>query len=90
MFKVLFALIAIVLAALVGFGQLFAAPMTNADVVKMGKAGLPEETIIVAIGKSATHFDTSTTALITLKGQGLSSGVLNAMLQAGKASIEIG
>ncbi|MFM9904877.1 MAG: hypothetical protein ACKVQJ_09945 [Pyrinomonadaceae bacterium] len=55
--------------------------MTNADVIKMVKAGLPDSTITAAIQQSPTNFDISTDALIELKNQGVSSAVMGAMLQ---------
>ncbi|MGI8470517.1 MAG: hypothetical protein ACR2N3_18930 [Pyrinomonadaceae bacterium] len=55
--------------------------MTNTDVVEMVKAGLPENTIVLAIQQSEPNFDTSTKALIELKKQGVSQKVLEAMLQ---------
>ena len=60
-------------------------PLTNADVIEMAKAGLPERTIILAIQKGPTSFDTSPQALIQLKNQGVSASVLDAMLQSGSA-----
>lgn len=60
-------------------------PLTNADVVEMSKAGLPGNTIILAIQKGPTSFDTSPQTLIQLKNQGVGSQVLDAMIQAGSA-----
>src|ERR1044072_1533793 len=60
-------------------------PLINADVIEMTKAGLPERTIVLAIQKGPTSFDTSPQALIQLKNQGFSPAVLDAMLQAGSA-----
>jgi hypothetical protein len=56
-------------------------PLTNADVVAMVKAGLPETTVILAIQKGPTNFDTSPQALILLKNQGVGPKVMDAMLQ---------
>lgn len=56
--------------------------LTNADVIKMVKAGLPETTIITAIQQSQVNFDTSPDALVELKNQGVSPAILDAMLQA--------
>jgi len=58
-------------------------PLTNADVVSMVKAGLAESTIVLAIQRSATDFDTSAQALIALKTEGVPQKVLDAMLTAG-------
>lgn len=56
-------------------------PLTNADVVAMVKAGLPESTVVLAIQKGPVNFDTSPQALIQLKNQGVGPKVLDAMLQ---------
>ncbi len=58
-------------------------PITNADIVAMVKAELPESTIVVAIQQSPANFDTSPQALIELKTQGVSPKIIEAMLQAG-------
>ena len=55
--------------------------MTNVDVIEMVKAGLPENTIVLAIQQSEPNFDTSTKALIELKNQGVSQKILETMLQ---------
>lgn len=56
-------------------------PMTNADVASMIAAGLPESTIIMAIQQGPAEFDTSAPALIELKNQGATPGMLEAMMQ---------
>jgi hypothetical protein len=58
--------------------------LTNADVMAMFKAGLPEHTIILAIQRGPSDFDTSAQTLIQLKNQGISPNILDAMLEAGK------
>ncbi len=58
-------------------------PMTNADIISMVKAGLTENTIVLDIQLSSTAFDTSPDALIELKRQGVSQGILDVMLTAG-------
>ncbi len=55
-------------------------PLTNDDVVKMVKGGLAESTIVSAIQASATNFDISPDALISLKGAGVTQPVLDAMI----------
>jgi hypothetical protein len=55
-------------------------PLTNGDVVKMIKADLPESTIIIAIQNSPSVFDATPDALIELKGSGVGSKVIEAML----------
>lgn len=52
----------------------------------MTKAGLTENTIILAIQQGPTQFDTSPTALIKLKNQGVSAKVLDAMIQPSSAA----
>jgi hypothetical protein len=56
-------------------------PLTNADVIKMLEAKLPESVIITQIQSSQTRFDTSTDAIIELHKHGVSEAVLNAMLK---------
>lgn len=58
-------------------------PMANADIINMVKAGLTENTIVLDIQLSPTAFDTSPNALIELKSQGVSQGILDVMLTAG-------
>lgn len=60
--------------------------LTNADVIAMVKASLPENTIILAIQQGPTDFDTSAQTLIALKNQGISMKILDAMIQAGTSS----
>jgi hypothetical protein len=54
--------------------------LTNDDVVKMVKSGLAESTILLLIQQNATKFDTSAQAIISLKEQGVSQKILDAML----------
>ena len=54
--------------------------ITNSDVISMTKAGIGEQTIILAIQHGPAKFDTSPQALIALKGAGVSDQVLNAIL----------
>jgi hypothetical protein len=56
--------------------------LTNADIVKMMKAGLPENIILREIQMSRTDFATSPSALIELKKQGASERVLGAVLDS--------
>ena len=60
-------------------------PLTNQDVVDMVKASLDERTITKAIETSDSQFDTAPQSLILLKNQGVSDGVLTAMLAGGRA-----
>ncbi len=62
--------------------QLKNSPLTNNDVVKMVKAGLPEATIVNAIATRDTQFDLSSAGLQALGQAGVSSKVVRAMLAA--------
>lgn len=55
--------------------------MTNADVVKMVKAGLPTDTVVAAIQRSTPKYDTSVEALIALKTQHIPTTVINAIIE---------
>ena len=55
-------------------------PLTNADVVKMVEAGIPESVIVRKIEVSGTNFVTTPEALIGLKRQHVPDGVLGAMV----------
>jgi len=57
-------------------------PLTNADVIKMVKAGLAETTISAAIAANDTQFDLSSSGLQALNQAGVSSKVIRAMLAA--------
>jgi len=61
-------------------GQGTRSVMTNSDVAQMAKAGISESTILLAIQKSSTDFDTSAKSLVELKKQGVSDKLLDAML----------
>ncbi len=56
--------------------------LTNADIVKMSKAGLSEGIILRAIQVSNTNFTTTPDALIYLKKQGVSERILGAVLDS--------
>src|SRR5713101_7098300 len=58
--------------------------LTNADVVKMVEAKLSDDLIVSKIRASACSFDTSTDTILKLKSQGVSDGVIQAMVSAGK------
>jgi hypothetical protein len=57
-------------------------PLTNNDVVKMLKSGLPEATVVNTIATSDTQFDLSSAGLQALSQSGVSSKVVRAMLAA--------
>lgn len=56
--------------------------LTNADVVKLVKAGLSAGTIEAKIASSATRFDTSTDALVALAREGVPDRVILKMVAA--------
>jgi hypothetical protein len=62
-----------------------AAALTNDDVMKMVRAKLADGIIVAKIKSSTCQFDTSTDALIKLKGAGVSDTVLEAMAVCGAA-----
>jgi hypothetical protein len=78
--------LAFLLAFLLALPLLAQAPtdnvLTNADIVKMMKAGLPESIIVREIQMSNTDFATSPAALIELKKQGASERILGAILDS--------
>jgi hypothetical protein len=54
--------------------------LTNADIVKMMKSGIADETIILVIQKTPNKFDTSPDALIELRKTGVSDEVIRTVL----------
>ena len=58
--------------------------LTNEDVIKLVKAGLPSAVILAKISSSRTDFDTSVDALLALSTQGIPPDVLTAMAEASK------
>ena len=54
--------------------------LTNSDVVRMLKAGLPPDIIIQTVSSSEPRFDVSADALIALKNDGVPDGVIQAMV----------
>jgi hypothetical protein len=66
------------------FAQEVSQTLTNADVLKMASSGISEQTIVIAIERGPTKFDTSPQALIDLKKEGIPDAVLNSMLRAGE------
>lgn len=73
----------ILLSVFVLIGVATAAPMTNADVIKLLEAQMPEEVVLASIEKHGGAFDTSAEALVELKNKGASPGLLRAMMNAG-------
>jgi len=56
--------------------------LTNADIVRMMKAGIPESIIVRKIQVSRPNFGTSASELIELKNQGASERILGAVLDS--------
>lgn len=56
--------------------------LDNAKVTELLKVGLGDEAVIAKIKNSEAKYDTSTDALIALKGAGVSSPVIAAMIEA--------
>jgi hypothetical protein len=86
-------LVAVALLALTSsflLAQKSRVPITNADVISMTKAGLAEQTIVLAISQGLSDFDTSPQALVQLKKAGVSDRVLNAMLAAPRGGLSTG
>jgi hypothetical protein len=63
-------------------GQAHAETLDNARIVELIKAGLGDEVIVAKIKSTVGTYDTSTDALIALKGAGVSGPVLAAMIDA--------
>ena len=79
--RCLAAILSLILVS-VGFAQgADKKPLTNADVIKLVKAELPESTVLLAIQSSPHAFDTTTDGLIQLKQAGITSKVIEAMMQ---------
>lgn len=56
------------------------APLTNASIVKLVKAGFKEKSIITIIGSKPVNFDLSTDRMIELKRNGVTEKVILAMM----------
>jgi hypothetical protein len=59
-----------------------AAPVTNADLIKLLEAGMPEEVVLQAIASGEPKFNTSSDALVLLKKKGATPAILKAVLAA--------
>ena len=57
-----------------------AAPMTNDDVIKLVRSGLGEETVLQAIQRAESGFDTSTDGLVRLKQGGASDRIIQQVM----------
>ncbi len=59
-------------------------PLTNTDVVKMVKGGLPESVVVNAIQSSPGKYDISPDALISLQKEGVTSKEMDAIITESK------
>lgn len=64
------------------------APLTNASVIKLVRAGFKENTIVAIIRSRPNQFDLSPDRLIELKKGGVSEKIILAMLSANDAAFE--
>jgi hypothetical protein len=55
-------------------------PMTNAEIIKLVKAGFKEKTIVLIISSRIPNFDLSSDRMIQLKRAGVSENIIVAML----------
>ena len=64
--------------------------MTNADLVKLVQAGVPESAIIASIHSSAPSFDLSSDGIVALHKAGVTQGELEAAIAAGSGAHSAG
>lgn len=84
-------ILACIILCPVVFAQQVAKPLTNADVIKMVKGGLPESVVIGSIQSQPGKYDTSPDGLIALHTAGVTQGEMDAMLAvSGKGSTPVG
>ncbi|HEY0061237.1 MAG TPA: hypothetical protein VGC21_03885 [Telluria sp.] len=83
-------LVTALLASVLVASAAMAAPVRNADVIKLLEAGMPEEVVLAAIANGQPKFDTSADALIKLKAKGATPAILSAMLRPAAPSASAG
>ena len=76
-------LVTAVCLSLPGATSLAQEVLTNESVIQMIKGGLPESVVIAKIRSTATKFDLRTESLVSLKKNGVSDKVLEAMMTPG-------
>lgn len=83
MFQKRFIVAAIVLlfSSIPNFSQAEKA-LTNADIVSMVEAGMPENKIILVIGNAPSNFDTSMNGMNALRDRSVTTKILDAMVQS--------
>jgi hypothetical protein len=62
-----------------------AKPLTNVDIVKMVKAGVPESVVLQSIQSGPGKYDVSPTGLVALQKAGVTQNEMNAMLAVAHA-----
>jgi len=67
-------------AATIAQAQTHKTTLTNTDVVKLIKAGIPTNTILLILQHDKTNFNTSPDALIVLRKDGVNKTIIDAML----------
>ena len=70
----------------VSFAQAAQKPLTNLDLIKMVKGGVPETAIITTIQKHKTKFDVSPDGLIALHKAGVTQAEMDAIMAASGGS----
>lgn len=88
--SVMVTLAAFFVAAAAVTGQEQKSALTNADVVKMLQAGLPESVVIATIQANPGNYDTSPAGLIALHKAGATPNEMNAMLASQQAATAAG
>jgi hypothetical protein len=93
-FKKQFAVIPVLIGTLLlcaapVFTQNSEAPLTNAAIIKLVRAGFREKTIITIINSRPSRFDLSPDRLVELKRSGVNENVILAMLAAQEGAVEI-
>ncbi len=76
-------LLALLLLAGPSLGQEASETLTNEDIVRLTRSGLPTSVIVAKIRSSGIDFDTSVDALVTLSEAEVAAEVLEAMTNAG-------
>lgn len=80
--RLLFSTLGLCIVLIALTGPALAAAVTNADVVKLLEAGMPEEIVLKAISNGEPHFNTSSDELVHLKTKGATPAILSAMMSA--------
>jgi hypothetical protein len=80
--RISFLMVVLTGLAVPSLSQNTARPLTNADIEKMVKAGLPESVIVREVQVSEPNFDASPDGLINLKHHHVPDGVLGAIVDS--------